>query len=59
MPKRKPKSQSTILYYAVIQGSYPGIYDSWEACQEAMSGAFAHKFSSRAEAETFMRKNYR
>ena len=41
-------------YYVVWNGPSPGVYSSWEACQEAVSGVSGAKyksFKSQAEAE--------
>lgn len=41
-------------YYVVWNGPSPGVYSSWEACQEAVSGISGAKyksFKSQAEAE--------
>ena len=44
-------------YYAVKKGRHPGIYDSWQACQEQIngfSGAIYKSFPSKDEAEAFL-----
>ncbi len=44
-------------YYAVKSGHRPGIYLTWELCEQQVkkfSGAKFKKFKSREEAETFM-----
>ena len=50
MPKQK--------LYSVRKGRVPGIYHSWEACSEQVTGfpgAVYKSFESRAEAERFLR----
>jgi hypothetical protein len=47
-------------YYAVAIGRRPGIYESWVEAAEQVSGyrGSVHKaFSTRAEAEFFLRRN--
>lgn len=49
-----------ILFYAVANGRKPGIYKTWEACQEQVSGfskAKFKKFPSLSEAEHFIKKH--
>ncbi len=44
-------------YYAVQKGFIPGIYTSWEKCQQninGFSGAKYKKFSTKEEAEAFL-----
>lgn len=47
-------------YYVVWKGKSPGIYTSWEACQEqikGVKGAIFKAFSTRKEAEEALDKN--
>lgn len=43
-------------YYAVIDGTAPGIYDSWETCSKILQehGGRCKGFSERIEAENFL-----
>lgn len=48
MSKNKPK------FYVVWSGKTPGVYDSWETCEEQVKGVVGAKYKSfdtRAEAE--------
>lgn len=48
-------------YYVVWEGRKPGIYTSWDECQQQVSGVAQAKyksFESRAEAEKAMKGNY-
>ncbi|MBO4838463.1 MAG: ribonuclease H family protein [Lachnospiraceae bacterium] len=45
-------------YYAVRQGRVPGIYDSWDACREQVTGfpgAEYKSFALRSDAEAYYR----
>ncbi|KAF9011124.1 ribonuclease H-like domain-containing protein [Cyathus striatus] len=55
MPSSKGAKKAT--FYAVRKGRIPGIYTTWEECQEqthGVSGSIHAKFSSAAEAEDFI-----
>ena len=43
-------------YYAVVDGSAPGIYDSWEVCSKVLQehGGHCKGFGERTEAEMFL-----
>lgn len=43
-------------YYAVVDGSAPGIYESWEICSKVLQehGGHCKGFSERLEAEDFL-----
>lgn len=46
-------------YYAVRKGRQVGIFDDWETCRRltaGFAGAEFKKFTSRADAETYMRR---
>ena len=48
------------FYYGVARGRNPGVYDNWEDCQievHQYSHSLYKKFSSRAEAESFVQRN--
>ena len=48
------------FYYGVARGRNPGVYDNWDDCQNEVhqySHALYKKFSSRAEAESYVRRN--
>ncbi|WP_242363531.1 ribonuclease H family protein [Limosilactobacillus antri] len=50
----------TKKYYAVKKGRQPGIYTSWPACQQMVSGfpgAVYRSFANRAEAVSWLRSN--
>lgn len=44
-------------FYAVVDGSAPGIYESWESCSKAMQeyGGHCKGFSDRRDAENFLK----
>ena len=47
-------------YYAVAKGRNPGVYDNWDECKSEVhqySRPVFKKFSSQAEAESFVQRN--
>lgn len=50
-----------IKFYTVWKGRNPGVYESWDACQQQIKGfdgAQFKSFESRSEAEQALDKNY-
>ncbi|KAK2586250.1 hypothetical protein KPH14_001506 [Odynerus spinipes] len=48
------------FYYAVAKGRKPGVYHSWPECQAQIhqfSGSIFKKFSSKSEADNFIKSN--
>ena len=54
-------SKGKIKFYTVWKGRQPGIYKSWDECQQQIKGfegAQFKSFESSAEAEQALKKNY-
>jgi ribonuclease HI len=54
LEKKKNKMSKSIKYYVVWQGKKPGIYNSWQDCQEQIHGvktALYKSFESKIEAD--------